>query len=76
MMQKVTLDEAKTHLPDLIEAAVAGEDVFITKDAELSVQLVPCATTKRSRQLGSARGLISMGPDFDEPLADFSEYVE
>ena len=75
-MQTVTLDEAKTRLVDLIEAAAAGEEVFITKDEALSVQLVPRVVKKRKRQFGSANGLISMAPDFDEPLEDFKEYRE
>lgn len=75
-MQTVTLDEARTHLMDLIEAAAAGEEVFIRKDAELSVQLVPRTAKRRKRQFGSAKGLISMAPDFDEPLEDFKEYTD
>lgn len=75
-MQTVTLEEARTHLRDLIEAAAAGEEVFITKDADLSVQLVPRVVKKRKRQFGSAKGLISMAPDFDEPLEEFKEYRE
>lgn len=75
-MQTVTLDEAKTHLTDLIEAAAAGEEVFITKDENLSVQLVPRTAKKRKRQFGSAKGLISMGLGFDEPLEEFREYTE
>ena len=27
-------------------------------------------------QFGSAKGLIEIGPDFDEPLADFKRYLE
>jgi prevent-host-death family protein len=30
-MPTVTLEEAKTHLLELIEAAAAGEEVFISK---------------------------------------------
>ena len=75
-MQTVTLDEAKTHLVDLIEAAAAGEEVFIKKNENVSVQLVPRAIKKRRRQFGSAKGLISMAADFDEPLDDFKEYME
>ena len=75
-MQTVTLDEAKTQLVDLIEAAAAGEEVFIKKNEDLSVQLVPRAVKRRKRQFGSAKGLISMAPDFDEPLEDFKEYME
>lgn len=75
-MQTMTLDEAKTHLVDLIDAAVAGEEVFITKDADLAVQLVPRVVKRRKREFGSAKGLISMAPDFDQPLEDFKEYME
>lgn len=74
-MQVASLDEAKTRLVDLLEAAAAGEEVFIT-NAYLSVQLVPRAVKKRKRQFGSAKGLISMAPGFDEPLDDFKEYME
>ena len=74
-MQTLTFDEAKNRLPDLIEAAVAGEEIFITRDG-LSVQLVPQTLAKRKRQFGSARGLIKMMPDFDEQLEDFKEYRE
>ncbi len=75
-MQTVTLDQAKTHLSDLIEAAAAGEEVFITTAEDLAVQLVPRVVKKRKRQFGSAKGLISMAPGFDEPLQDFTEYMK
>ncbi len=75
-MQTMTLDEARTHLVDLIEAAAAGEEVFIKKNEDLAVQLVPRPVKRRKRQFGSAKGLISMAPDFDEPLEDFKEYME
>lgn len=32
-------------------------------------------TGLKNRQLGAARGLIVMAPDFDEPLEDFKEYM-
>lgn len=31
------------------------------------------APTRAPRQFGSARGLIEIGDDFDEPLGDFEE---
>ena len=75
-MQTVTLDEAKTHLYDLIEAAAAGEEVFIKKNENVSVQLVPRSAKRRKRRFGSAKGLISMAPDFNAPLADFKDYMK
>lgn len=73
-MQTVCLEDAKTHLVEIIEAAAAGEEVFIVRDDELAVQLVPQSVKRRKRRFGSAKGLISMTPDFDEPLDDFKDY--
>ncbi len=75
-MQTMTLDNAKTHLADLIDAAVAGEEVFIVRDEGLAVQLVPRTVKNPKRQFGSARGPISMSADFDGPLDDFKDYME
>ncbi len=75
-MQSVTLEQAKSQLVDLIEAVAAGEDVFIIKNEQFSVQLVPRPINKRKRQFGSAKGMISMAPDFDEPLSEFNEYLQ
>ncbi|HKQ04117.1 MAG TPA: DUF2281 domain-containing protein [Blastocatellia bacterium] len=75
-MHQVSLEEAKTQLPDLIDAAVGGEEIIIAKDAEHLVKLVPIATAKSRPQFGSAKGLITMSDDFDEPLEDFKEYME
>jgi prevent-host-death family protein len=74
MEQRVTLDEAQTHLDELIDAAVSGETVLIIKDGEHAVQLVPVAPPAARPIFGSGRGLMSMADDFDEPLADFAEY--
>ena len=73
-MQTVPLDKAKAQLVDLIEAAISGETVVITKDDQ-QVQLVPIAAPLHRPQFGSARGLITMADDFDAPLADFDEYM-
>jgi antitoxin (DNA-binding transcriptional repressor) of toxin-antitoxin stability system len=71
----IKLDDAATHLPDLIKAAINGEDVFIVADDKQVVQLVPLARPKLRPQFGSAKGLIVIADDFDEPLEDFSEYM-
>ncbi len=75
-MRQVTLDEAKVNLADLVEAAVRGEEVFIVKDEQHTVRLVPRTIRKRSRTFGSAKGFITMAEDFDAELPDFKEYME
>lgn len=75
-MHQVNVEEAKTHLTDLIDAAVNGEEILITKDEQHVVRLVPVSKAKPRPQFGSAKGLITISDDFDEPLADFDEYMK
>ena len=75
-MHQVNVEEAKSHLPDLIDAAVSGEEVVIAKDDQHAVKLVPISQARPRPQFGSAKGLISMSDDFDEPLEDFAEYMK
>jgi antitoxin (DNA-binding transcriptional repressor) of toxin-antitoxin stability system len=74
-MHQVDIEEAKTNLTDLIDAAVNGEEVVIAKDAHHLVRLVPVPRPQSRPQFGSARGLIAMSDDFEEPLEDFEEYM-
>lgn len=71
-MQQINTFEAAKHLPDLIEAALSGEEIVITKDDQPVVKLVPF---KRGRRAGSAKGLVTISDDFDEPLEDFKDYM-
>ena len=74
-MHEITVENAKSNLPDLIDAAINGEEVVITKDDQHIVKLVPISRAKPRPQFGSAKGLISMSDDFDELLGDFAEYM-
>ena len=76
-MTQVTLDEAKEQLPSLIEAALDGEEVLITRDGK-AVRLVPqeSGSARPPRKAGSAKDLILyIADDFDAPLEDFKEYI-
>jgi antitoxin (DNA-binding transcriptional repressor) of toxin-antitoxin stability system len=75
-MHQVSIEEAETTLPDLIEAAVSGDEVRIAKDDQHIVRLVPVSGTRPIARFGSAKGLITMAEDFDEPLEDFAEFTE
>ncbi len=74
-MQNIDINEAKRRLPELIEQASSGDEVIITESGEPIVKLVAIAKRKHQRHFGSARGLIKMADDFDEPLEDFREYM-
>jgi len=73
-MRRVTLDQAKAQLSDLVDAAASGEDIFITTDDRQVVQLVPVVRPKPRPRFGSAKGLIVMTDGFDAPLPGFDSY--
>ena len=74
-MRHVTPDEAKSELPQLIEAALRGEHVVIAQDDEHAVRLVPMPIKRRTRRAGTAKGLFTVREDFDAPLEDFEEHM-
>jgi antitoxin (DNA-binding transcriptional repressor) of toxin-antitoxin stability system len=74
-MHQIELKEENLELVNLVKAAMRGEEIVIKKDEELIVKLIPEKTKKTSRKAGSAKGLITMSEDFDEPLEDFREYM-
>jgi antitoxin (DNA-binding transcriptional repressor) of toxin-antitoxin stability system len=73
-MQRVELENAKGQLPELVEQTLRGEEVVITKDDQPLVKLVAVTAPKRQRQFGSAKGLLTIGADFDAPVPEFVEY--
>ncbi len=74
-MTQVELKQAKDRFYDLIELAASGEEVIIARGKRPYVKLLPIHKPKQPRQFGSAKGLIMMADDFDEPLEDFAEYM-
>jgi antitoxin (DNA-binding transcriptional repressor) of toxin-antitoxin stability system len=75
-MTQIELQEAKDQFLKLIELAASGEDVVIAKNRRPFVKLSSIISPEgRRRQFGSAKGLIVMADDFDEPLEDFEEYM-
>lgn len=60
---------------NLIEAALRGEAVFIEREDKTLIQLLPLKQIRRPRKAGSAKGLLTISPDFDAPLDDFAAYM-
>jgi antitoxin (DNA-binding transcriptional repressor) of toxin-antitoxin stability system len=75
MINPVSYPEAKRRLRDLIAAAARGETVLIQENQTI-VQLVPVSQTKPRPKFGSAKGLVHIADDFDEPLENFAEYAQ
>jgi len=69
------IEKAKAQIESLIQTALAGEEVVITRNEQPVLKLISISPVKSRRQSGSARGLITMSDDFNEPLEDFAEYM-
>ena len=74
MVVNVNYDDLKAKIMDMIEAAMRGDKVVITKNGKQIVQLVPMKTARKPN-FGSAKGKIKFAPDFNSPLTDFNEYM-
>ena len=75
---RIGVDQAGAHLPVLVDQALGGNDVIITRDDDAAVRLVPVATAGAVTRpiLGAAKGVVLfMADDFDAPIGDFAEYT-
>lgn len=68
MPVQVNIHEAKTHLSRLLARAGEGEEIIIAKAGKPIARLVPIKGRVPHRQPGSAKGRVTVAPDFDAPL--------
>jgi prevent-host-death family protein len=76
MQQKIDAQEINKQIYNLIETVGKGEEIVITKDNEPVAKIIPFKKNKPKPQFGSAKGMITMSEDFDEPLEDFNEHMK
>lgn len=69
-MKPVGIYEARASLSRLIERALAGEEVVITRRGKPAVRLVPVAEALPPRKPGALKGLFEVPPSFFDPLPD------
>ena len=66
------LAEAKARFSEVVQTAMLGETIVITKENRAVVRIVAIKPAKRMP--GTGKG-IWMASDFDAPLDDFAEYM-
>jgi prevent-host-death family protein len=72
MESQYKLADAKSHFSEIVQKAMLGEVIIVTKENRPVVKIVAIKPAKRTP--GTGKG-IWMAPDFDEPLSDFAEYM-
>jgi prevent-host-death family protein len=85
-MRSITLEEAQTHLPDVIRQLAAGEEVIITQDQQPVARLVSIGAGQRKPRprppvtgvpkAGQYAGRLVVPDDFDAPLEELREYPD
>ncbi|HNY47164.1 MAG TPA: type II toxin-antitoxin system prevent-host-death family antitoxin [Casimicrobium sp.] len=65
---QINIQDAKTQLSRLIDAALAGEEIIIARAGEPCVRLV--SVVEASRAPGAAKGKARLTDAFFEPLPD------
>ncbi|NBO31259.1 MAG: DUF2281 domain-containing protein [Cyanobacteria bacterium WB6_1B_304] len=73
-MQQVDITDAHTQINQLLQSALQGEEVIITRNNQPILKVIQILPIAKRRQRGSAKGQIWLAPDFDAPLEDFKEY--
>ena len=68
MVILIDVHDAGNQLSTLIERALLGEEIVITQAGRPVAKLVPILPQARTRQPGSAKGVVVVPPDFDAPL--------
>jgi prevent-host-death family protein len=68
---KVGVYEAKSKLSQMIDRALEGEEVVITRNGEDTVRLTP--VPKKGDWIGMYEGQIKIHDDFDDPLDEFED---
>ena len=74
-MSTVTIEEAQTHLPELIARAACGEEVVIVRDAQPVAKLISQFGGRPRPVFGRGRGKVIVVSEDDEHLKDFEEYM-
>jgi prevent-host-death family protein len=75
-MVTVGMHEAKTHFSRLVEKALEGEEVVVTRSGEPVITFTP-VRPRKTPNIGFAAGTIWVADDFDtlpdEVLAEFEK---
>jgi prevent-host-death family protein len=75
-MSKFNIAEAKSRFSELVQKAMLGQEVIISKDNKPVVRLVPLQQPKQRRRPGSGKGqILHIAPDFDATPAQFKDHV-
>jgi prevent-host-death family protein len=69
-MSTVTIHLAKTNFSKLLARVEAGEEIVIARGKTPIARLTPFRAPPAARRFGALKGIVSVGPEFFEPMSD------
>jgi prevent-host-death family protein len=75
-MLTANIHYAKTHLSELIESALQGEEVILCKGGKPVAMVIPYVQASTPRKLGLWAGQLEIADDFDEMPSSLKGYFE
>jgi prevent-host-death family protein len=66
----VTIHAAKTNLSKLLARVEAGEELVIARGKTPIARLTPIRPPSSARRFGAMKGIVSVGPEFFEPMTE------
>lgn len=82
MQHQIDIAEAKAHLAELLDEAIQGNEILITRDDKPLVKLSPMmiaplvVSSKPPRpDPGLAKGRVHMTDDFNDSFNDYSDTI-
>lgn len=74
MIRTIEIPQIQVEWMKLLEAASRGEEVILTRGAQPVAKLVQATAGEEDLRYGSAKGLVTIQPNFDDPIEGFEEY--
>ena len=69
-MATVTIHAAKTNLSKLLARVEAGEEIILARGKRPIAKLTPYVPQPSKRKFGAFQGVVTVGPEFFEPLPE------
>ncbi len=74
-MQTITVEEAQSHLSEIIEKLTPGDEVVLTRGNQPVARLVITSEDKPKPVPGRGKGMLTILSEDDDHLKDFAEYM-
>jgi antitoxin (DNA-binding transcriptional repressor) of toxin-antitoxin stability system len=75
-MQTVTLEEAQSHLAEIIDKLSPGEEVVLTRHEKPVATIRAMPTPREAPRFGTLKGsILYIAPDFDAIPEGFEDYL-